>query len=280
VQGPQTLEELQKFITGAVPPGEKPNLNPSVPREYEYRWFNIYEDALEEAKRQNRRLLIVYKWWLSGDSTELIRRIHKPEVARHFATMIHCMLDWDYIPNRQHMAQFGVDKVPALVIMHQDGTFHAMEGLASINKIVEFAVAARAPGNRPGLPRTERAASYNWQTDFDRALGIARRQNVNVFVFYHSVFSDTSKQMEDRLMEPAVAALFQNTVNCKLDWSNPQNRALMEPYAVDRVPACLLIRPDGTFHVRIGPQTVEDMASLVHAAQRPGRSPIGRATTP
>ncbi len=280
VQGPQTLEALEKFITEAVPPGEKPDLNPSVPREYEYRWFNIYEDALEEAKRQNRQLLVVYKWWLSGDSSELIRRMMKPEVARHFATMIHCMLDWDYVPNRQHMAQFGVDKVPALVIVHQDGTFHAMEGLASISKIVEFAVAARAPGRTPGQPRTDRASGYSWHTDFDRALGIARRRNVNVFVFYHSVFSDTSKYMESRLAEPAVAALFRNTVNCKLDWSNPRNRDLMEPYGVDRVPAFLIIRPDGTFHTRIGPQTAEDLESLVQAAQRPGRSPVGRATSP
>ena len=54
----------------------------------------------------------------------------------------------------------------------------------------------------------------------------------------------------------------------------------MEPYRVDRVPACLVIRPDGTFHSRIGLQTAEDMEQLVRAAQRPGRSPASRATGP
>jgi hypothetical protein len=275
-EGAVTLEQAEKFLSEAIAPGKKPTLNPAVPRTYEYRWINIYEDAVEEAKRQNRKMLVLYKWWLSADSSELIRRMDKPEVARHFANMVHCILDWDYMPNRQHMARFSADKVPALVIVNQDGSYHKLVGLASMKQIVEFAVGSRGPGIRPGRDRTDRTSSYRWATDFDRALSAGRRQNQNVFVFYHSVFSDASNQMEQLLTESGTAALFRNTVNCKLDWSNPRNRKRMDRYGVDRVPAFVIIRPDGTYHARIGPQRADDFRRLVTDAERPGRTAADR----
>jgi hypothetical protein len=141
--GPLSADDTVRFLQSAVPPGARPTLNPALPRTYEYRWINIYEDAIQEARRRNRKLLIVYKWWLSAESNELIRRIDQPEVARHFADMVHCILDWDYIPNRQHVSRYGVERLPTLIVIHQDGRYDTLVGLQEISRIVRFAVDAR-----------------------------------------------------------------------------------------------------------------------------------------
>lgn len=143
-------DETARFLQSAVPPGSKPILNPALPRTYEYRWINVYEDAVQDARRKNRKLLIVYKWWLSPESNELIRRIDQPEVARHFVDAVHCILDWDHIPNRQHAARYGVDKLPALILVQQDGTYDALVGLHEISRIVRFAAEARGGRRSPG----------------------------------------------------------------------------------------------------------------------------------
>ncbi len=148
--GPLSVDETARFLQSAVPPGSKPALNPTLPRTYEYRWINVYEDAVQEARRKNRKLLIVYKWWLSPESNELIRRIDQPEVARHFVDTVHCILDWDYIPNRQHAARYGVDKLPALILVQQNGTYDTLVGLQDISRIVRFAVEAR--GGQRSVP--------------------------------------------------------------------------------------------------------------------------------
>ncbi|UCG17653.1 MAG: hypothetical protein JSV19_06415 [Phycisphaerales bacterium] len=279
--GPLSVDQAVDFLKNAVPPGREPRLNPRVPRTYEYRWRNIHEDALEEAQRRNRKLLIVYKWWLSGESTELLRRLSKPEVARHFADMVHCILDWDYIPNRRHMARYGIQKVPALVIVHQDGTYHSNVGLHDISGIVRFAVNARAPGRKPGTSTRDRVAPpYRWNRDFDRASALARRQDKNLFVFYYSVFSNESNTMEQRLNRSDVASLFSDTVHCKMDWGAPENREVMARYGVSRVPALVIIRPDGTYHARIGQQEIAGLYRLVQDADRAGLSPAGSANRP
>jgi hypothetical protein len=149
--GPLSPEDTAQFLQSAAPPGSRPTLNPALPRTYEYRWINIYEDAVQEARRKNRKLLIVYKWWLSSESNELIRRIDQPEVARHFVDSVHCILDWDFIPNRQHAARYGVEKLPALILVQPDGTYDTLVGLHEISRIVRFAVESR--GGQRSAPR-------------------------------------------------------------------------------------------------------------------------------
>jgi hypothetical protein len=272
-EGLMTVEQIVDFLRSAQAPGEKPELNPQLPREYQYQWIGIYEEALERAQRQNRKLFIVYKWWLSGESNELLRRLSKPEVARHVHDMTHCLLDWDYVPNRRHMASYGVQKVPAMVIVHQDGTYHAKEGLPEIADIVRFIVNARAPGQLPGWrARTDVRAAYRWYADFDQAAIVARRQDKSLFVFYYSTFSDESNRMEQLLGQTEAAALFTDTVNCKLDWAIRKNRELVKAYGVDRVPAFVIVRPDGTYHTRVGSVDTVDLVNLLREAERPGRT--------
>ena len=145
--GPMTLEQITDFLARAKPPGAKPTLNPQIPRSIDYHWEGIYEDAVEKARRQNRELFIVYKWWLSPESTELLAVLQtRPEVARHFTETVNCLLDQDYAPNRAHVRKYGVTRVPSVILVHRDGTYHAHTGPMTADQIVRFVTSAKAPG--------------------------------------------------------------------------------------------------------------------------------------
>ena len=83
-----------------------------------------------------------------------------------------------------------------------------------------------------------------------------------MFIFYHSLVEDESAQMMRLLKTQTVANLFYDTINCSLAWSDARNRRVMHSYGVERTPAFVAVRPDGTFLARQGPQTVDDLREL------------------
>ncbi len=275
--GPATLQQVEGFFAGAQPPGAQPSINPQIPRSIDYSWEGIYEDAVERARQQNRELLIVYKWWLSADSTELITVFEsRPEVARHFADTVNCLLDMDYQPNQRHVRAYGVTEVPAVILVHRDGTYHAHAGPMTADQIVRFVSSAKTPGRTPQgrfADQRRARAGYQWYSDLNRAQAHARNRGVNLFVFYNSLYSDQSNRMARLLDRSDVSSLFEGTINCRLDFSVPTNRQLMSQYRVDRAPAFLIVRPDGSYHSRVGVVTRADLVDLLRAAGTVGQSP-------
>ncbi len=138
--GGDSAQEVIRFLESAKPPGRTPAIDPQVPRRVTFEYFNIFERARDKARRQNRRLFIIYKWWLDPQSTEVIRRVSSPHVARYFTESVNCILDWDYVPNRRHVAQYGVQQSPALIIVEPDGTHRVLSGLHAADAIILFAV--------------------------------------------------------------------------------------------------------------------------------------------
>jgi hypothetical protein len=278
--GAMTLERIRAFFTNALPPGAKPVLSPQIPRTIDYRyyrWEGVYGEALAKARRQNRRLLLVYKWWLSAECNELLATLHtRPEVARHFAETVNCLLDRDYSPNRTHVRRYGVTNVPAMILLHRDGTYHAHTGPMTAEQIVRFVTASKPPGQVPGAEPVERTATrtnYRWYTDFSRAQAHARNRGVDLFVFFDSMYSDPSARMARLLERSDVAALFADTINCRLDFSVAANRQVMARHRIRRAPAFLIIRTDGTYHGHTGVASAEELATLVRAARKPGLIP-------
>jgi len=262
---------IAQFLTAAQPPGNQPRHDISVPRSTDYLLHaeGIYDNALEKAQRLNRQLLIVYKWWLDDESTRLIARMSRPEVAARCAGAVCCVLDWDYMPNRRHVARYGVSRYPALIVVHRNGSSDVLEGPAETDRIVAFlsrtldgAGAAGNPNDPPLNPHASAAKpGWRWSTDFLRARERAGRAGVGLFVFLHNPADADSARMMQLLQSDAAAAVLDTTVNCSLN-DAPAIRDLLKPYGVTRAPTFLAIRPDNSYRRHEGTATLDQLRGL------------------
>lgn len=144
--GVHDAEVVARFLANARSPGRVPKVNYQVPRQTRFEYFNVYERALEKARRQNRTLCVIYKWWLDPKSNELIHRITRPHVVRYFTDNVNCILDWDHVPNRRHVARYGVREYPAIIMVEPDGRFRVLRGLRRDEEIIRFALGRRGDG--------------------------------------------------------------------------------------------------------------------------------------
>jgi len=152
--GTMSAEQIRTFLSTSQPPGARPDLNAQIPRPVEYFWENDYEQAVQRARQRNRDLFIVYKSWSSIDSTELLNRLSRPQVAVHFVETVNCLLDDTFVANRGFVSRYGVSTVPAMIIVRRDGTHHVRVGLPTVEEIVRFAVEARGPVGAGGRGAT------------------------------------------------------------------------------------------------------------------------------
>lgn len=295
---------IRAFISNAKPPGQKPSIDPAIPRPTDYliRAEGTYESAVDLAQRQNRKMMILYKWWLDADSNELITRMSRPEIAARCTETINCVLDWDFTPNRKHVANYGVTKYPTIIVVHQDGSFQKREGLGSVHEIATFLSAALASrgGQRPGVrppgpetrgpqasnplaprpqspipraptldsrppaanPRSNRPPRINWLTIHDQARIRAQREGRGLFVFYEKALDETSMRMSNLLDSSGARSILSDTVNCRLNASDPAAVSIMRLYGVTDAPAFVAVRTDGTSRARRGSLTITDLRRL------------------
>lgn len=264
------IQQLRMFLESAKPPGQKPNVDIQIPRPSDWvvRAEGDYEVALQKAKRQNRKMIVVYKWWLDASSTEFLRRLLRPEVAARTTETVNCVLDWDFVPNRTFVSRYGVSQFPAIVVVHQDGSYQAHNGLASTEEIARFLTRALTSsgsggaGARSSTPSGTSEGTYNWIGDFQKARVQSQRSGRGLFIFYRSSLSDESSHMSQLLDTPDVARLFEGTVNCRLDWSDSRNRDLMMEFNVPRAPGFVVMRPDGAFSSRFGTVVPADLRQM------------------
>ena len=155
-----------------------------------------------------------------------------------------------------------------MILVHRDGTYHQRTGVMSAEGITNFLKTAAPPGQQPMInPQIPREIDYDWEADYERAFEIAEQQHRPVFIFYKSVVSADANEMFGTLDRPDVAELFDDTVNCLLDWGYAPNRRFMTQYGVTNVPALVIVNPDGTHHARQGRMTAAQVISFVRTAK-------------
>jgi hypothetical protein len=260
-----TPEDIRSFLAGAQAPGQRADRDIAVPRATDYllRAEGVYERAVEKANRLNRPLLIIYKWWLDDESTRLIARMSRPEVAARCASAVHCILDWDYVPNRRHVARYGVGRYPAIIVVHRDGSADVLDGPASAERIIGFLSRTLPPVSHPTADAAVSPAkpAWRWFSDYERARARARTSGAGLFVFVHNPTDEASARVMRLLQSDEAADLLSHTVNCSLT-DRPVTRELLAVHSIERAPTCLAIRPDGDSRKREGVITMDDLREL------------------
>lgn len=110
-------------------------------------WHGKLENALEQAKRGDREILILFADADCQESLQLNSTLHDPDLAGLFDECIHCWLYVDSAVRKKNAAEYGVNDVPALVLIQPDGESHLLSGLHTAKEIKDFVIAVRKPHN-------------------------------------------------------------------------------------------------------------------------------------
>jgi len=132
-------DDVAAFLAQATPPGSPPRWNAFVSRTVHYRWYETFGGASEAAKQSQKPMLVVVHRAMTPDWPKLNQLLTRPEVFRRFQDVVHCRLVCLNPAARSFDAPFGRMGVPAIAVIHPDGTSAVLEIPTSSDAIVRFA---------------------------------------------------------------------------------------------------------------------------------------------
>jgi hypothetical protein len=233
-------------------------------------WLAGYESAEQHASKTGRPLLIYYREVDHEKDREMDDAMDSSLVERLSTNYVRCRLFRSYEPQRRYVAQFGVDRTPALIVVHRDGTYHSHVGLMSSAEVASFLDSARPPGKQPRLdPYLPRKPEYIWQNRIDEAERMAQRVQRPTLIVFHRTLTSDWETVEELLLRKEVYARFAGLVHCRVGVLNPWANAHITRFGALRLPALVLLLTDGTFEVLETPTSYEGVVRFADATLNP-----------
>jgi len=139
IPGPLTSERILRFFVESAQPGQTPVLNPNIPREPHYDWHRSLASAKETAEKTKEPIFIVLDRGFSRDWKKLRKMLERSEVYARFGRMVPCRPGLFFGGGGDARKQFGVNNLPAIVVLQRSGAYEVLETPVSYEAIVRFA---------------------------------------------------------------------------------------------------------------------------------------------
>ena len=193
-----------------------------------------------------------------------------------------CSLYRSYEPDRRYAAQYGVNRAPALIIVHRDGKYHARTGLTSAAQISEFLDASQQSGAAPILnPHIPRETNYVWHSSLKSAEAVAQKTGQSILIVFDRWWSRDRGKLEKLLDRSEVYSRFAGMVHCRPGSIVGLDDQSMTRFGVENSPALVVVHSDGSHQVLELPTSYEAIVRFADRA-RPtgGAAPSTPAATP
>lgn len=232
-------------------------------------WIADFDTAEQRMRESDRELLIRFTDAAPGRPDPLQAPFASKQVKEQTRDYVRCVLVKSHEPDRRYVAQFGVQRAPAVVILHRDGTYHAQVGGTSIEEFSRFITEAKAPGLEPMInPRVPRRAHYTWHGNIAAAQRAAEPDNRSVLVVYYRRFSGDWSALQRLLSRNEVYSRFAGMIHCRIALWNPWGKTFITPFGAVNLPALVIAGSDGDGHVLEMPTSYE---AIVRFADRLGQ---------
>ncbi len=237
-------------------------------------WVADYETAERRMHETGRDLLILYKETRPGTEDAVERTIQSAPVRERSAEYVRCRLYKSFEPDRRYMAQYGVERAPALVVVHGDGTYHSSTSWTSPTEVVRFLAGAEPPGAVPALNRyLPRRAPYDWHDDLESARQASEASDRPMLVVYYRRFSRQWHALAKLLNRREVYSRLAEMVHCRVGAFRLGGDEAMTPFGKLELPAIVIVGQTGTSEAMELPMSYEAVVRFVDAAL--GAAPTG-----
>jgi hypothetical protein len=232
-------------------------------------WAADYETAERRVHETGRELLILYQESRPGARYPVEEALKEEALSKRIDGYVRCKLIKSYEPDRRYVAQFGVDRAPALILVHGDGTYHARAGTMSAADITAFLNEARPPGNRPVVnPYILRRARYDWHRTMEAAEEAASRSRKPILIVYHQSLTSDWRTLRKLLGRQEVYRRFADMVHCRIGVLTFSAVNQVPRFGTLKLPAIVIARGDGTYDVLELPTSYEAIVRFADNARR------------
>lgn len=234
-------------------------------------WDADYSAAEARMAESGGEMLIFYRAVDQGRPDATFDALRSDPLKQQTARYVRCSLYRSYEPDRRYVAQYGVDRAPALIVVHADGTYHARMGLTSAEQISEFLAAAQSPGEAPLLnPHIPRETNYTWHSSLASAEAAARKTGQSILIVFDRWWSRDRRKLEKLLERREVYGRFARMVHCRPGSIMGFNDQSMARFSVKNLPALVIVHPDGSHNALELPTSYEAIVRFADRARPTG----------
>lgn len=230
----------------------------------DHQWLTDFESAERRARESDRPMLIVYRSGIAKADKNMDQALQSPSLRGKMQDYVRCDLFRLRESDRRYAAQFGVERPGSMMVVHRDGTYHARSGLLSSEDIERFLAGAKPPGAQPRWDANiVRYAACSWHDSLDDARAVAEQTKKPIFHVVERHLRGDCRKLDKLLNRPEVVRRLIGMVHCRTTVWNPLAKTADTPCGSVRLPAVMLIRPDGTCRVLEMPQSYESLVRFV-----------------
>ncbi len=232
-------------------------------------WVADYDTAEQQVRESGSELLILFKDPRRGADDSVEKALDDEPIKGLISEYVRCRLFKSYEPDRRYVAQYGVRRAPALIVVHKDGTYHARSGAMPATEVAAFLSNSRPPGERPTInPNIPRRPHYDWQRSIDEAEKIAMRTNQEILVVFHRSLSSDWLKLKKFFSRREVHARLADMVHCRIGFTKILASTHDTPFGILRLPALVIVRRDGTHGVLELPTCYEAIIRFADAVRQ------------
>lgn len=242
-------------------------------------WVADYDAAEQRQRESGRELLILYKDARAGADTSLEEALASPLVKEVIRGYVRCRLFRSYEPDRRYVAQYGIDRAPALILVHRDGTYHSRSGLTSTAKLAAFLADAKPPGARPVInPYIPRRPRYDWHGSIEEAQQVARLTGRPLLIVFYRTLSRDWQELNKLLSRHEVYRRFADMVPCRIGLTSFSADAYITQFGALKLPAIVIADCDGSRRVLELPRSYEAVVRFADSARGQKHTPPSAST--
>lgn len=260
------------MMAGCSLPISKLDIRPAI---WSRTWFADYPSARAHAEQNKQPLLIYFKETEPWTDDPVENSLKGEALSVRTGNFVRVVLLRSYEPDRRVVRQFGVARAPAVVLVHADGTFHAVSGDLSGDRLDRFFDSATPPGERP-VPDLfpSHGAELAWETSLEEALVRGRETSREVFVVLDRPWTRDWERLSPLVNRHEVRSRVAEMVHCRPMPIWKFGTGYVERFSLTNLPAIVVVRPDGHFRSLEIPNSYEAIVRFLDASESGVRSTL------